>query len=155
MKIDLKIPKGTKCKNGVCEQDIELEGLEIPEEKPSIAIQPQPQFSFQNTSAAGNPVFQQIQIPKEEHKHDHKDPHEELGESMPLGMNFGTCENGNCGNPIIKNPKGITKKFKSCPNCSDNTIRKDAKICKTCGHKKELDEDWNDEGVTIEDEDDE
>jgi hypothetical protein len=43
-KIDLLIPKGTKCKNGICEQDIEIENLEIPEINPTIKRIPEIQF---------------------------------------------------------------------------------------------------------------
>jgi len=35
--VTLKIPKGTKCKNGICEQDIEIDTeIDIPESKPSF-----------------------------------------------------------------------------------------------------------------------
>lgn len=49
-KIDLVIPKGTKCKNGVCEQDIEIENLEIPELMPTVTRIPEIQIK-QNDKA--------------------------------------------------------------------------------------------------------
>lgn len=49
-KIDLVIPKGTKCKNGVCEQDIEIENLEIPEILPTVKRIPEIQIK-QNEKA--------------------------------------------------------------------------------------------------------
>ena len=48
-KVSLKIPKGTKCKNGICEQDIELDTeIEIPEVKPFLQVQPTPELNFES-----------------------------------------------------------------------------------------------------------
>ena len=50
-KVSLKIPKGTKCKNGICEQDIELDTeIEIPEVKPFLQVQPTPELNFESES---------------------------------------------------------------------------------------------------------
>lgn len=77
------------------------------------------------------------------------DPHLEMAKNMPKGFNFATCKDGNCGT-IVKNPNGLETSFKTCPNCGDNTNRKAAKICKTCGKKPESKEDWNESEVNIE-----
>ena len=151
MKIDLKIPKGTKCKGGVCEQDIEIEGLEIPEDKPVITRQVQPQVNFQT------PPVQSIQYqPQEEPKHEHKkDIHEELSELLPRGQNFGKCANGNCAT-MVKNPNPVTK-FKACPGCKNNAVPKNNDFCPTCGiteNSKKFDE-WEDSDLEIETEEDE
>ena len=79
------------------------------------------------------------------------DPHIELAKTLPKGWNFATCKDGKCGT-VVRNPNGIETSFKSCPNCGDNTNRKAAKICKTCGKKPESKEDWNESEVKIEEE---
>ena len=153
MKIDLKIPKGTKCKGGVCEQDIEIEGLEIPEDKPVITRQVQPQVNFQTATAyQPNPPMQFPEEPKHEHK---KDIHEELSELLPRGQNFGKCANGNCAT-MVKNPNPVTK-FKACPGCKNNAVPKNNDFCPTCGiteNSKKFEE-WDESDLEIETEEDE
>ena len=154
MKIDLKIPKGTKCKGGVCEQDIEIEGLEIPEEKPVITRQVQPQINYQTSTTSYQPP-QLIQTAPQEHTHDKKDIHEELSELLPRGQNFGKCANGNCAT-MVKNPNPVTK-FKACPGCKNNAVPKNNDFCPTCGmteNNKKFDE-WEDSDLEIETEEDE
>ena len=148
-KIDLKIPKGTPCKGGVCEQDIEIEGLDIPEAKPMITIQPQPQISYQYP-----PQPPQNISPPPEHNHQKKDVHEELADLLPRGQNFGKCANGSCATMVInKNP---TTKFKACPGCKNNAVPKNNDFCPTCGmteNSKKFDE-WEDSDLEIETEED-
>ena len=87
------------------------------------------------------------------HEHTHTlpptDPHAEMAKHMPKGMNFATCKDGNCGT-IVRNPNGLETSFKTCPNCGDNTNRKGAKICKTCGKKPDSKDEWNESEVKIE-----
>ena len=151
MKIDLKIPKGTKCKGGVCEQDIEIEGLEIPEEKPVITRQVQPQINYQQTA----PMQTQQIPPTQEHTHEKKDVHEELADLLPRGQNYGKCANGSCATMVInKNP---TTKFKACPGCKNNAVPKNNDFCPTCGmteNNKKFDE-WEESDLEIETEEEE
>lgn len=152
MKIDLKIPKGTKCKGGVCEQDIEIEGLEIPEEKPIITRQIQPEINKNQLP----PQSMQYQPFPEQHDHEHKkDIHEELSELLPRGQNFGKCANGNCAT-MVKNPNPVTK-FKACPGCKNNAVPKNNDFCPTCGiteNSKKFDE-WEESDLELETEEDE
>jgi hypothetical protein len=155
MKIDLKIPKGTKCKNGVCEQDLEIEGLEIPDTKPVITTRPEPTLSIPNN----NQFLQQQQAPPppQQHTHDEKPKklsHEELAELIPKGVNVISCPGGDCGHKKLKNPIK-TKRFKTCPNgeCGANTVPKGNEFCPTCGKDFEEDEELDD-GVILEDEED-
>ena len=104
----------------------------------------------------------QIQTNVESHTHStpEKNPHDSIAENMPSGVNFTRCKDGSCGHTIIKNKKGLTTEFKTCPNCGDNTNAKKSKICKTCGKTPETVEDWQESDVKIEveqeeDEDDE
>lgn len=85
------------------------------------------------------PVAHVHDIPKE-------DPHEVLAKNMPKGVNFGKCANGNCGTKI-KNAKGLTTKFKACPNCKANTVPKSSDFCPTCGQDSE---EWDDSDIEIE-----
>ena len=149
-KIDLKIPKGTPCKGGVCEQDIEIEGLEVPDApKPTITFKPQPQVNYQML-----PPMPAQTIPTE-HNHEKKDVHEELAELLPRGQNFGKCANGSCATMVInKNP---TTKFKACPGCKNNAVPKNNDFCPTCGiteNSKKFDE-WEESDLEIEQEEDE
>ena len=82
------------------------------------------------------------------------DPHEELAKNLPKGWNFATCKDGNCGT-IVKNPKGLVTDFKTCPNCKDNSNKKTAKICKTCGKKPEDGEEWDESDIDLKIEEDE
>ena len=149
-KIDLKIPKGTPCKGGVCEQDIEIEGLEVPDApKPTITFKPQPQVNYQM------PPTMPVQPISTEHNHEKKDVHDELAELLPRGQNFGKCANGSCATMVInKNP---TTKFKACPGCKNNAVPKNNDFCPTCGiteNSKKFDE-WEESDLEIEQEEDE
>ena len=148
-KIDVKIPKGTPCKGGVCEQDIEIEGLEVPDPpKATITIKPQAQISYPTAPAA---QF----APQPEHVHEKKDVHEELADLLPRGQNYGKCANGSCATMVInKNP---TTKFKACPGCKNNAVPKNNDFCPTCGiteNSKKFDE-WEESDLEIEQEDEE
>ena len=104
----------------------------------------------------------QVQTMMDTHNHNQtqeQDPHQSIAENMPTGVNFARCKDGKCGHTIIKNAKGLTTEFKTCPNCGDNTNSKKSKICKTCGKKPQDENDWDSSDVSIEveqeDEDDE
>lgn len=94
-------------------------------------------------------------VMQENRTHDHKheepkpDPHDEIARTLPKGVNFARCANGNCMNPKIKNAKGITTKYKACPNCKANTVPKSNEYCPTCGKEPEQ-EDWEDSEVELE-----
>ena len=112
--------------------------VEIQRSKPKVIIQ-------DNTT----------EIIKETHTHDtvkpeQVDPHKTIAENMPSGVNFTRCKDGNCGHKVIKNAKGLTTDFKTCPTCGDNTNSKKSKICKTCGKKPQEDDDWQESDVKIE-----
>ena len=87
-----------------------------------------------------------------EHKHE-SDPHEELAKIMPRSVNFAKCPNGDCTKGLIKNAKGITRKFKSCPNCKNNSVPKKGDYCPTCGLTDEdlekHNEEWDDSDLDI------
>jgi hypothetical protein len=102
---NIKIPKGTKCKNGICEQDLELDlEIDIPEVKPIAEIQP--------TASAEIPQQKSV---------NQKDPgmvNEKIIEKAipPNYLPKYKCKDGNCGqaheNPYYDSPvKGI------CQNC--------------------------------------
>lgn len=149
--VTLKIPKGTKCKNGICEQDIELDTeIEIPETKPSFEFQPNASFDFGNSAnySPGIPP-QNITPPKKEEK-EKELSHDDLASLMPKGVNFGKCADGSCHDKI-KNKNFVTK-FKTCPNCDSNTVPGKNEFCPTCGtDENHEDEDfWQDSEVELE-----
>ena len=116
--------------------------VEIQRSKPKVIIQEQQ-----------TEVIKENKTEVHDHTHNQvpaNDPHMELAKNLPKGWNFATCKDGNCGK-IVRNPNGIETKFKTCPNCKDNTNRKGAKICKTCGKKPDEVEDWEESDVKIED----
>ena len=94
----------------------------------------------------------QVQTIMDPHNHGtpEKNPHESIAENMPTGVNFTRCKDGSCGHSIIKNKKGLTTEFKTCPNCGDNINAKKSKICKTCGKSPQDVSDWEDSEVKIE-----
>ena len=137
MTLELNEKKEIECPN--CKGKIDVE---VKRKKPQVIIEEQEQNTIK-TQIQPSPGISTHEEPK-------IDPHEEIAKNLPLGVNFGMCTNGNCENPIIKNPKGMTTKFKACPNCHDNTNRKSAKVCKTCGKKPDEEDDWEDSEVEIE-----
>ena len=76
--------------------------------------------------------------------------HDELATFIPKGINSMKCPGGDCGHQKIKNPKQ-TKKYKSCPHCSANTLPKGSDSCPYCS--KNIDEDQElDDGIELESE---
>ena len=147
--VTLKIPKGTKCKNGICEQDIELDTeIDIPETKPSFEFQPNASFDF--GQAPQPQMQQQMQQPKQEAKKEPELSHDDLADLMPKGVNFGKCADGSCHDKI-KNKKFVSK-FKTCPNCDSNSVPKGHNFCPTCGIDEKNDEDdfWQESEVELE-----
>ena len=92
----------------------------------------------------------EIQQTPQEHTHNEpkQDPHDTLAQMLPKGVNFGKCANGECGKKI-KNAKGVTTKFKACPNCRANTVPKNNDYCPTCGKEPE---EWDDSDIELESE---
>ena len=81
------------------------------------------------------------QTPPQQQEH----PHKAHLENMPKGINYLHCTN--CGK--MENPKGLTDRYVSCPDCEANTVPKGAKVCPYCGSEHDSDE-WEDEGIEIE-----
>ena len=137
----------------------EAEG-DCPECKKHIKLPTVVEFEMpkENTQKASNVTITeklpqvQTQTLIQEHTHTHvNDPHIEMAKNLPKGWNFATCKDGNCGQ-VVRNPNGIETDFKTCPNCRDNTNRKAAKVCKTCGKKPDNKDEWEESEVKIEDE---
>jgi len=82
-------------------------------------------------------ISDQILLSSQTHSHERpKDPHVTIGESLPTGINFARCKNGECGT-VVRNANSFTTKYKSCPSCGFNAIpettsHKDA-LCPGCG----------------------
>lgn len=73
-------------------------------------------------------------------------PHKAHLEAMPPGVNYLNCKN--CG--AMKNPRGLTKKYKACDNCQANTVHPEAEVCPFCGNSDK--DGFSDDGIEIEDE---
>lgn len=112
--------------------------VEVQQKKPKVVISEQETIlNNQNT------------VRESQHEHIHApDPHLEMAKNLPKGWNFATCKDGNCGT-VVKNPNGLVTEFKTCPNCKDNSNKKSAKVCKTCGKKPDADE-WEDSEIELE-----
>ena len=103
-------------------------------------------------------IISEREVEKITENHVHEPPkpnmgehdHDNIAKAMPSGVNFARCKDGNCGHKIIKNAKGLTTSFKTCPTCGDNTNAKKSKICKTCGKKPQNEDDWDESDVKIE-----
>ena len=111
-KVSLKIPKGTKCKNGICEQDIELDTeIEIPEVKPFLQVQPTPELNFESenqpnaaqSTSRGTTAAEKIEKPNVEYV-------------PPNYLPKYKCKNGNCGT-AHENPNYTQTAKGVCPNC--------------------------------------
>jgi len=153
--VTIKIPKGTKCKNGICEQDLELDTeIEIPESNPSISINPSASLDF-NEPTIPKQISNYIPNEPKNEKNETVFSHEDLAELMPSGVNYSRCADGSCHDKI-KNKK-FTTKFKTCPNCDSNSVPNKSKFCPTCGIDEDLtDEDfWQESEVELERDDDE
>ena len=143
--VSIKIPKGTECKNGVCEQDLELEQeIEIPEIKPTLEIKPTPEFSFQSESntQVNQPIVEQKKEESREFTHD------ELSELMPKGVNFSKCADGSCHDKITNSK--FTSKFKTCPECGSNTVPLSSDFCPTCGIDSQDNDFWDESEIELE-----
>ena len=108
--VTVKIPKGTKCKNGVCEQDLELDTeIEIPELTPTISVNPSAELSIADQiPTLNNQVIQKQAIEKE------KEP--EIKAVPPSYQPKYKCKDGNCG-PNHENPNYTTSVKGKCDNC--------------------------------------
>ena len=101
--VSIKIPKGTKCKNGVCEQDIELDtAIEIPELKPVLRVEPTPELNLEQQSEPNTPPKQNKQ--EEKTKVEYVPPN-----YLPKYK----CKDGKCGQAhnYSDSVRG------QCPNC--------------------------------------
>lgn len=153
-KVNVKIPKGTKCNNGeVCTQDLDLD-LDIPETRPVIQTIPQPEINIPN--AGSNTVqIPPIQTPPPQapppQNTEQSYSTDELADLLPTGTNFAVCKGKNCADSIIKNKK-FTTKFKSCPKCGCNNVPWNSDLCPCCGKQADEDEEdyWEDSDIEIE-----
>ena len=138
-KIDLIIPKGTKCKNGICEQDLEIEGLEIPETSPTIKRVPEVEIR-------GLAQMQQLQTIKPEIKEIEKEVIKEIKVVPSWQPNY-ICKGPNCNTK--KNPSYSARPKGVCSNCGQFT-KEAFGTCIWCQSKdiEEIDEDkLNDLGI--------
>ncbi len=104
-KLDLTIPKGFKCKNGVCEQDLELE-IDVPEIKPLVSRQPEIEIKGQNNISE---LKQQI-VEKEIEK---------IIKVVPSWQPNFICKGPNCNTK--KNPAYTSRPRGVCANCGQFT----------------------------------
>lgn len=96
----------------------------------------------------------EVKVPEvpapEVHNHD---PHEDLAKLMPKSVNFAKCPNGDCSKGLIKNAKGLNRRFKTCPNCGNNGVPKSSDYCPTCGltdnDLEDKDETWDSSDIEI------
>ena len=107
-KIDLIIPKGTKCKNGVCEQDLEIEGLEIPEVSPTIKRVPEVQIKGMEKP---NSEIPEIKTEVKEI--------EKIIKVVPSWQPNYICKGPNCNTK--KNPDYAQRPKGKCSNCGQFT----------------------------------
>ena len=135
-KLDLTIPKGYKCKNGVCEQDLELE-IDVPEINPIVTRIPEIEIK-------GNKNNQQmtIQEPKVIEKEIEK-----IVKVVPSWQPNYICKGPNCNTK--KNPSYSARPKGVCSNCGQFT-KEAFGTCIWCQSKdiEEIDEDkLNDLGI--------
>ncbi|MCH8916084.1 MAG: hypothetical protein IIA82_09640 [Thaumarchaeota archaeon] len=90
---------------------------------------------------------QQMELERLKQEMNRPRTHEEISRTIPKGVNFGSCPDGNCEKKI-ENPNKTTK-FYDCPHCDANTVpSKYSNFCPTCG-KNLKDEDLNESSVDI------
>lgn len=127
--INLKIPKGTKCKNGICEQDLDLDvSVDIPEvEIPKL----------QSNVVSGNQGQQLQQMQQQEPKVIEKEV-EKIVEKVkaPKDQPFFKCKD--CGGKHDNPNYSEIPKYK-CPNCGTLNGQKN---CKNCAKTTDED-DWD------------
>ena len=134
-KLDLTIPKGYKCKNGICEQDLELE-IDVPEIKP--LVQRVPEIEIKGNQS----TIQEIREPKVIEKEVEK-----IVKVVPSWQPNYICKGPNCNTK--KNPSYSARPKGICGNCGQFT-KEAFGTCIWCQSKdiEEIDEDkLNDLGI--------
>lgn len=156
-KANIKIPKGTKCGNGVtCEQDLELD-IEIPEINPTVNVTPDPSITIPGATQQLQqiPPTQAPPIPETPKPKTYSN--DELANLLTPGVNFAKCKGDNCGNEKIQNKNPVTK-FKSCPKCGCNNVPNNGTMCPCCGTDEPQDEEesqdyWEDSDIELKSDD--
>jgi hypothetical protein len=111
--VSIKIPKGTKCKNGTCEQDLELDTeIEIPELKPQIQVNPSAEMSLTDQIPAING---QVMAPAVAAAPEPKEKIIEKAVPPSYQPNY-KCKDGKCGQNHA-NPNYTTMIQGKCDNC--------------------------------------
>ena len=134
-KLDLTIPKGYKCKNGVCEQELELE-IDVPEIKP--LVQRVPEIEIKGNQS----TIQEVKEPKIIEKEVIKEV-----KVVPSWQPNYICKGPNCNTK--KNPSYSSRPKGVCSNCGQFT-KEAFGTCIWCQSKdiEEIDEDkLNDLGI--------
>ena len=132
-KLDLTIPKGYKCKNGVCEQDLELE-IDVPEIKPIVSRLAEVEIKGFNQVQESKPQIVEKEI-------------EKLIKVVPSWQPNFICKGPNCNTK--KNPAYTSRPKGVCANCGQFT-KEAFGTCIWCESKdiEELDNDkLNDLGI--------
>jgi len=138
-KVSLKIPKGTKCKNGICEQDIELDTeIEIPEVKPVLRVEPTAELNLDGENRPNTPPAAVKQAEKTK-----------VEFVPPNYLPKYKCKNGNCGT-AHENPNYSQAVNGQCPNCKQFSPLSNGK-CYWCNDNvEELDkEELEDLGIPL------
>ena len=100
-KLDLTIPKGYKCKNGVCEQDLELE-IDVPEIKPIVSRLSEVEIKGFNQVQESKPQIVEKEI-------------EKIVKVVPSWQPNFICKGPNCNTK--KNPAYTSRPKGVCANC--------------------------------------
>ena len=132
-KLDLTIPKGYKCKNGVCEQDLELE-IDVPEIKPIVSRLAEVEIKGFNQVQESKPQIVEKEI-------------EKIVKVVPSWQPSFICKGPNCNTK--KNPAYTSRPRGVCANCGQFT-KESFGTCIWCESKdiEELDNDkLNDLGI--------
>ena len=104
-KLDLTIPKGYKCKNGVCEQDLELE-IDVPEIKPIVSRLAEVEIKGFNQALESKPQIVEKEI-------------EKIVKVVPSWQPSFICKGPNCNTK--KNPAYTSRPRGVCANCGQFT----------------------------------
>lgn len=107
-KLELSIPKGYKCKNGVCEQDLELE-IEVPEVNPTVKRLPEIKINnnqSENTEKPQEPEIKEKIV-------------EKITKVVPSWQPNFICKGPNCNTK--KNPAYAQRPKGKCENCGQFT----------------------------------
>ena len=132
-KLDLTNPKGYKCKNGVCEQDLELE-IDVPEIKPIVSRLAEVEIKGFNQVQESKPQIVEKEI-------------EKIVKVVPSWQPSFICKGPNCNTK--KNPAYTSRPRGVCANCGQFT-KESFGTCIWCESKdiEELDNDkLNDLGI--------